>query len=73
MRYTVQRPTIEWVEVVIENADTLEQALEMADKQFEDGDFIGIEMSWSIDYQRYWIQREDGHIFTESHAPVAKA
>lgn len=62
MKYTVQRPFTEWAEVVIDEADNIEHALELADKEFEDGNFISVEMSYSLDYDRYWVQDENGNV-----------
>lgn len=62
MKYTVQRPFTEWAEVVIDEADSIEHALELADKEFEDGNFISVEMSYSLDYDRYWIQDQNGNV-----------
>jgi hypothetical protein len=67
MKYTIQRPIVEWAEVVIEDADNLEHALELADEQFENGDFVSVEMSWGVDFERYWAQDQNGDEFTETH------
>ncbi len=69
-KYTVQRPMIEWVETVV-HADSISEALEKADTDFNNGDFISVEMTFGIDFDRYWVQDEKGQVFTESHAPVA--
>ena len=63
MKYTVQRPFTEWAEVVIDEAQDEEHALELADKEFEDGNFVSVEMTYSLDLDRYWIQDEKGNIF----------
>lgn len=67
MKYTIQRPIVEWAEVVIKDADNLEHALELANEQFENGDFVSIEMTWGVDFERYWAQDEEGNEFTETH------
>jgi hypothetical protein len=64
MRYRVQRPFTEWAEVVIENADNLDHALELADKQFEEGDWVSVELSYSLDFDRYWAIDEDDKTHT---------
>jgi RecA/RadA recombinase len=65
MKYTVQRPTIEWVETVIDNADNLEQALELADEIFRFGEYEYVSDTWLMDYYRYFVKDENGNIFTE--------
>jgi hypothetical protein len=65
MKYTVQRPTIEWVETVIENADNLEHALELADEIFRFGEYEYVSDTWFMDYYRYFVKDENGNIFTE--------
>jgi hypothetical protein len=65
MKYTVQRPTIEWVEVVINNADNLEHALELADEVFRTGEYEYVDNTWSIDYNRYWVKDENYNAFSE--------
>jgi hypothetical protein len=59
MRYTIQRPSSIWIETVVE-ADTLEEARELADKDFDSGDYQTMEMTYEIDYDRIWIQDETG-------------
>jgi hypothetical protein len=65
MKYTVQRPTIEWVETAIEHADSLEHALELADEVFKHGEYEYVSNTWAMDYFRYWAKDENGNIFTE--------
>jgi hypothetical protein len=65
MKYTVQRPTIEWVETVIENADNLEHALELADEVFKFGEYEYVSNTWAMDYYRYWVKDENDNVFTE--------
>jgi hypothetical protein len=59
MRYTIQRPSSIWIETVVE-AETLEEARELADKDFDSGDYQTMEMTYEIDYDRIWIQDETG-------------
>jgi hypothetical protein len=62
MKYTVQRPFIVWVETVIDEADNLEEALEQADEKLKDGDYIELHQTFSIDYDRYWVQDATGAV-----------
>jgi hypothetical protein len=59
MKYTVQRPAIIWIETVVE-AEDLDQALELADTKFQKGDYLEMEGTWEIDYERFWVQDESG-------------
>jgi hypothetical protein len=59
MKYTVQRPAIIWIETVVE-AEDLDQALELADTKFQKGDYLEIDGTWEIDYERFWVQDESG-------------
>ena len=59
MKYTIQRPSTIWIETVVE-ADTLEEARELADKDFDSGDYLTMEQTYEIDYDRIWIQDENG-------------
>lgn len=59
--FTVQRPATIWIETVV-NADNLDEAFELADKDFQDGDFLEIDGTWSIDYDRYWTQDATGEV-----------
>jgi hypothetical protein len=62
MNYTVQRPVVIWIETQVE-AEDHNEALELADTKFQKGDYVEIEMTWEIDYERYWIQDESGKEF----------
>ena len=59
MKYTIQRPSTIWIETVVE-ADTLEEARQLADKDFDSGDYLTMEQTYEIDYDRIWIQDENG-------------
>jgi len=59
MKYTVQRPAIIWIETVVE-AEDLDQALELADTKFQKGDYVEMDGTWEIDYERFWVQDESG-------------
>jgi hypothetical protein len=59
MKYTVQRPAIIWIETVVE-AEDLDEALELSDTKFQKGDYLEIDGTWEIDYERFWSQDESG-------------
>jgi hypothetical protein len=69
MRYTVQRPTEVWVEVVVE-ADNLDKALELADKEFENGDYETMEMTFGVNFDHAWIQAPDGKTYNQNGAEI---
>jgi hypothetical protein len=71
-KYTVQRPMIEWIETTVQ-AESLEQALENADKDFENGDYVSVEMTFDIDFDRYWVQDEHGNRWTENYTELIEA
>jgi hypothetical protein len=58
MEYRVQRPSTTWIETTVE-ADSFEQALELADDQFYEGDYKEVDDTFDIDYDRYWIEDEN--------------
>lgn len=62
MKYTIQRPLTVWVEVVVDEADSLEEALEQADVMFNDGDYIELDGTFDINYDKYWSQDELGAV-----------
>jgi hypothetical protein len=62
MRYTIQRPATIWIETIVEDSATLDDALAMADEQFQQGDYIEIQGTWDIDDSRYWTQDETGKV-----------
>jgi len=57
--YRVQRPSTVWIETMIE-ADSFEEALELADCQFYDGQYTELDDTFEVDYDRHWIEDEDG-------------
>ena len=59
MKYTIQRPVISWIETVVE-AEDLDEAFELADTKFQKGDYLEIDGTWEIDYERFWSQDESG-------------
>ena len=58
MEYRVQRPSTIWIETTVE-ADNFDDALELADKDFQNGDFTEVDDTFDIDYDRYWIEDEN--------------
>ena len=65
MEYKVQRPSSSWIETTVE-AKSFEEALELADEQFSEGDFEELGDTFDIDYDRYWMEDEDGETKDES-------
>jgi hypothetical protein len=59
MEYRVQRPTTVWVETTVE-AEDFDQALDLADEQFRNGDFSELDDTWETNWDRYWIEDETG-------------
>lgn len=59
MEYRVQRPTSVWIETKVE-AGSFEEAIELADEQFQSGDFDEIDDTWETDWDRYWAEDENG-------------
>jgi len=62
MKYTIQRPLTVWVETVVEDFATLEDALEVADENFKNGDYIELDGTFDINYDKYWSQDETGKV-----------
>ena len=59
--YRVQRPSSVWVQTKVE-ANSFEEALELADEQFSDGDYTELDDTFELDYDGYWIEDEDGEV-----------
>jgi hypothetical protein len=59
MEYRVQRPSSVWIETTVE-ADSFEQALELADEQFSQGEYQELDDTFEVNYDRYWIEDENG-------------
>lgn len=59
MEYRIQRPSTIWIETTVE-ADDFDDALELADKDFQNGDFIEVDDTFEVDYYRFWAKDEDG-------------
>jgi hypothetical protein len=64
--WTIQRPSTIWIQTKVE-AETLEQALELADTEFSNGEYREDEDSFSIDYDRYWAIDEYENVFFEDN------
>lgn len=64
MRYTIQRPATIWIETVVE-ADNLDEAIDLADEDFNSGDYVEMIQTWDIDFDRIWTQDQTGQ---ESYA-----
>ena len=62
MKYTIQRPLTVWVETIVEDFDSLEDALEVADENFKNGDYIELDGTFDINYDKYWSQDELGKV-----------
>ena len=58
-KYTIQRPATIWLETVVE-ADTEEQAFELADNDFNNGEYVELYQTWNIDFDKFWLQDEEG-------------
>jgi hypothetical protein len=61
IEYKIQRPSTVWIETTVE-AEDLDQALELADERFIEGEFTEIDDTFSINYDRYWSKDETGEI-----------
>jgi hypothetical protein len=59
MDYRVQRPSSVWIEITVE-ADSFERALELADEDFSHGHYQELDDTFEVNYDRYWIEDEDG-------------
>lgn len=57
--YRVQRPSSVWIETFVE-ADNFEEALKLADSRFYDGEYAELDDTFEVDYDRHWIEDEDG-------------
>lgn len=60
--WTIQRPATIWVQATV-NADTLEDALEIADKEISNGDFIEVDESWEVNWDEFWAKDDKGETF----------
>ena len=64
--WKVQRPTTIWIQTKVE-AETLEQALKLADTEFSNGEYKEDEDSFEIDFDRYWAMDEYKNVFFEDN------
>jgi hypothetical protein len=64
--WRIQRPATIWIQTKIE-AETLEQALELADTEFSNGEYREDEDSFSIDHDRYWAMDNYQNVFFEDN------
>lgn len=58
MEYRVQRPTSVWIETTVE-ADDFDEAFELANERFSEGDYRELDDTFEIDYDRFWIEDEN--------------
>ena len=70
MRYTIQRPTTSWVSTIVE-AETLEEALKLADQNFYEGEYKEDEETFDIDPKRYWAVDEYNTLYTDEDQKVS--
>jgi hypothetical protein len=60
--WTIQRPAGIWVETTVK-ADTLEEALELADKDIANGDFIEVAEAWEVNWDEFWAKDDKGETY----------
>jgi hypothetical protein len=74
--WRIQRPSTVWIETTVQ-ADSLEDALELADKDFTAGDYTEAADTWAdsfdIDYSRYWAEDETGEEYSQYEEGAADA
>jgi hypothetical protein len=70
--WKVQRPANIWIETTV-HAETLEDALELADANFYEGEYKEDEESFDIDYSRYWAIDEYESLHTDDMEKAANA
>jgi hypothetical protein len=63
--YRVQRPSTVWIETRVE-ANSFEEALSLADDDFYSGDYEQVDDTFDVDYDRFWIEDEDGEVKEEA-------
>jgi hypothetical protein len=69
--WEIQRPATIWLKTKV-NAETLEDALQLADTSFYDGEYKEDEDSFDIDYSRYWAIDEYKNLHTDETDKAAK-
>jgi len=62
--WRIQRPATVWIETIV-NAETLDQALEIADEDFNAGNYEEDLNQWTINFDRYWAEDKDGENYTD--------
>jgi len=62
--WRIQRPATIWIQTKV-NAETLEDALEIADTEFSNGEYTEDEESFSIDDSRYYAIDEYKNLFVK--------
>ena len=65
MEYRVQRPMTVWIETIVE-ADSFDEALALSNDDFYSGDFRELDETFDIDYDRFWIEDENGEVKEEA-------
>ena len=68
--WEVQHPATIWIKTKV-NAETLEDALELAYTEFENGEYREDEDSFNIDYSRYWAIDEYQNLHTDETEKAA--
>lgn len=69
--WRIQRPAKLWIETKVE-AETLDEALEKADEQLNEGDYIEVPDIWHINFDRYWAEDADGEQYTDEDETTTK-
>jgi diketogulonate reductase-like aldo/keto reductase len=60
--WIIQRPARIWIETTVK-ADTLEDALEVADKEISNGEFTEVDESWEVNWDEFWAKDDKGETF----------
>jgi len=60
--WIVQRPARIWIETTVK-ADTLEDALELAEKDITNGDFTEVAEVSEVIWDEYWVKDDKGEIY----------
>jgi hypothetical protein len=61
MEYRVQRPSSVWVQVIV-HANSLDEAIELADEELLNGHYDELDDTFTINYDRYWVEDENGEV-----------
>jgi hypothetical protein len=65
--WNIQRPTTTWIQTTVQ-AETLEEALKLADQNFYEGEYKKDEETFTIDRKQYWAVDEYKNLFVEQNA-----